>query len=398
MKTVDDREISEVSLEPETESLLSKGMFMSNNSLWGIPPINLSDFWENSNDLILFVNANNKIDFVNNYVNELTGYKPVEVLGRNVFSFLEADESKRVKTIIKRIISTRGKFSLLRIDLLSKNKGKLTIEVNGMPVINKFDDLTGYFCIIRNITERETAEKQLASLVDELKDSIARKDKFFSLVAHDLKNPFHGLLGISAAALNEFHRMKPDELRHYLSSIYKSSKSIYSLVEDLLEWARLQTNRYECIPEKLDLFTEVNKALSALKENADNKKIVMQNNVKSNVNVHADQRMLQSILLNLISNAIKFTKPEGSVSVESSEVKEFVKIKIIDTGIGMSKENLEKLFRIDAHFSTSGTQRETGTGLGLLLCKEQVELNGGEIYAESELNAGSSFIFTLQKI
>lgn len=398
MKELDDNASSADNISINSSKIIREELFSKSNSFSKYFPVSCISILEKTNDLILVINLRYKIEYVNQYIKELTGFSCEEVLGKNILNFLDENENRRIRAILKEISREKEKFSLLRITFFSKTGEKKIGEVNGVPILNNYGEITGYFCIVRNITEREQAEGHLESLVIELKNNIARKDKFFSIVAHDLKSPFHGLLGLSGIITKEFEKIKTEDLRRYLININTTARNVYTLVEDLLEWARMQTNHFDFQPEKLILAGEVEKAIYILKENASNKDIRILNKVKSDIYVHVDQKMLQSILLSLITNALKFSYPGSEVVIDSEPMNEFEAVRVIDNGTGISKENQDKLFRLDTHFSTLGTKKEVGTGLGLLLCKEQLELNGGKIWVESEAEQGSKFIFTLQKI
>lgn len=361
-------------------------------------PLSCISVLENTNDLIVSVNSKFTVEYVNKYISELTGYEILEVIGRSIFDFLTNEEGDRLKAIVRKIADEKRNFSLLRGSIISKTGKKVIVEINGVPVFNRTGKLAGYFCIIRNISERENAEEQLESLVKELKENILVKDKFFSIVAHDIKSPFHGLLGLSGILANEFENMNTVELKRHLLNINTTAKNVYNLVEDLLEWARIQTNRVELQPEKLDLNKEVKSAISLLNDNASAKNITVFVTIPPDTWVLADQKMLQSVLLGLVTNALKFTNPGGFVIIKSKRNQSFEQISVLDNGLGIAPENIGKLFKPDTHYTTIGTLKEVGTGLGLLLCKEQVELNGGKIWVESKVGYGSQFFFTLQKI
>ncbi len=386
---------NEITKMPKTEiEFSSRGATILSNFF----PVSCISALENANDLILLVNINSTIEYSSRFVFELAGFTSNEIIGRSFYSFFPFQEAVRLHAIFKEILLEKRKFSLLRVTLFSKSGEKIVAEVNGVPIFKDGNDLTGYFCIIRNITEREKAEEQLAELVNELKDSISVKDKFFSIVAHDLKTPFHGLLGLSGILLSEFDSLKPEEIKKYLSHLNTSAKSVYNLVNDLLNWARMQTNRYDFQPEKVSLFTEVFKVEQLLHENTFAKGIKIINNINRNVFLWADMTMLQSILLGLLSNAVKFSYPGNEVIVESNPLDDMELVRVVDNGIGIPQDELSKLFKPDTHYTTPGTQKEIGTGLGLLICKEQVEKNGGRIWVESIENKGSTFFFTLPRI
>ncbi len=243
--------------------------------------------------------------------------------------------------------------------------------------------------------ERKRNSDALNQFAQELKEANQSKDKFFSIIAHDLKSPFQGLLGYSQILSTEYETLSEEEKKLFISSIDELSNSAYKLLENLLEWSRLQTGKMVFNPEQLNLFVELFPTLSLVKQTAWNKEIELTYSIDSSIFVQADKNMLSTIVRNLISNSIKFTNSGGNIMVASKLVNNFVEISIADSGIGMRKEDLEKLFKLDKTISTKGTANEEGTGLGLLLCKEMINQHGGKIWVESELGKGTTFFFTL---
>lgn len=241
-------------------------------------------------------------------------------------------------------------------------------------------------------TVQDTTEKKLYE--QELKEANAAKDKFFSIIAHDLKNPFNALLGFAQMLSDNLSELEKDELRDLASRINNNAQSAYSLIENLLQWSRAQTGRLEYNPEKMELKTLVEDSLKTLAGQAEHKQIKLINEAQT-VDIYADPNLAKTILRNLLSNAIKYTGTGGNVSVSSKQYNNMVEVSVSDTGVGMSPEVIEKIFRIDTKYSTPGTERETGTGLGLILCKEFVEKHGGMIWVESEVGKGTKFTFTL---
>jgi signal transduction histidine kinase len=229
----------------------------------------------------------------------------------------------------------------------------------------------------------------------ELRELNASKDKFFSIVAHDLKSPFQGLLGFSALLADGIDTLPQDQLKRYAANIKNGTKNVYELIENLLDWSRMQTGRFDFSPEKIDIFVEVPLILELIGSNADHKGITIKNEVQEGTYLFADIKATRSIIQNIVSNAIKFTLKGGEVKISSLQKGDLVEIKVTDTGVGISETNLSKLFKIDVQLTTVGTANEKGTGLGLLLCKEMIEKQGGEIKVESKLGSGSVFSFTL---
>ena len=250
----------------------------------------------------------------------------------------------------------------------------------------------------------EQKASQLAKLNEQLEESEkklkqlnASKDKLFSIVAHDLKGPFQPLLGMSEILANEQYTLNEKERNNFITEIHNLLKNQFKLVDNLLDWAKIQTGRQPFNPVRINLSEKVNEVNTILNANAINKNIKVTNNVESDVFVFADSYMLQSTLQNLISNAIKFTNTNGTISISSIERDNYFEITVADNGVGISDEEKGKIFRIDTQHSTLGTDHEKGTGLGLIICKEMLEKNGGKIWIESEPGVGSKFIFTLPK-
>ena len=223
----------------------------------------------------------------------------------------------------------------------------------------------------------------------------ATKDKLFSIIAHDLKNPFQGIIGLSEILHTKFDSLIENERTEYLYQINISSKNTYTLLENLLTWARNQTQSIQYKPETVSVLSVVNETMGVLNLNLKNKKIGFLNNVLPEHCVISDKNMLTTIIRNLISNAIKFTPELGTISISSERSYDRIMIRIKDTGVGMGQDTINKLFRIDQHHTTRGTAGERGTGLGLMLCRDFIMYNKGTLNIESEPGKGSTFIIGL---
>ena len=249
--------------------------------------------------------------------------------------------------------------------------------------------------ILKQNTELKELNISLESKVElrtkELKELNMTKDKFFSIIAHDLKNPFNSLLGFSELMLHNLDAYDRKQIRDFVQIIYSTSKGAYSLLENLLEWSRAQTGRIELKPEKIDLYKLVEENLNLLRGIAENKGIELVNNVKGATFAFADQNMIKTVIRNLVNNALKYTSKGGKVTISSKVTEKEAELIVSDTGVGIKEENIAKLFRIDVNFSTRGTDEESGTGLGLILCKEFVEKNKGRIEIKSTFGKGSEF-------
>jgi signal transduction histidine kinase/ligand-binding sensor domain-containing protein len=223
----------------------------------------------------------------------------------------------------------------------------------------------------------------------------ATKDKFFSIIAHDLRNPFHSVMGFSELLMLKFEKMTPDKIRKYLQLIYSSSVAGNNLLDNLLQWSRSQTGRINYEPVAVDIFKLVTETITFLELSLQRKNITIQKQIDPNIFVFADPNMLQTIIRNLLSNAIKFSYENSTIIISVNQTDISAEFSVSDNGIGIPIEKQELLFDIESPYSTQGTKNETGTGLGLVLCKEFVEKHGGKIWFESEPGKGAKFIFTI---
>lgn len=243
--------------------------------------------------------------------------------------------------------------------------------------------------------ELQQMYSQLQLSEEQLREANATKDKFFSIIAHDLKNPIHAITLSSDLLINKFKYMDAEQLVEVVQNINKSGNHLSVLLTNLLEWSRAKTYSIDFQPEIIDLRNASRDTMGLLEMNAKKKDISLVNNITDSTFIYADPNMIDTILRNLVSNAIKFTPQNGFVSISANVENESVVIKVKDNGIGMSSEDQHKLFRLDVHHTTKGTYNEKGTGLGLLLCKEFVEKHEGTIEVKSEIGEGSTFIIRI---
>jgi signal transduction histidine kinase len=241
--------------------------------------------------------------------------------------------------------------------------------------------------------EIQNSQEELKTAVKLLAETNATKDKFYSIIAHDLKSPFNSMLGFSKLLHNDFEDYNKDEQKKFIGYIHQKIQDIYNLLETLLQWEQSQSGGITFNPTKIDLYAITKASFSLLNQSAQDKAIELMNLIPENTYIHADGNMISTIIRNLVSNAIKFTNKGGEVRVETSLEKDdtFIEIVVKDNGIGISEDTKSKLFMISENISTKGTEQETGSGLGLLLCMEFAEKHKGEIWATSELGKGSSF-------
>jgi signal transduction histidine kinase len=239
-------------------------------------------------------------------------------------------------------------------------------------------------------------QEKLIKSEKQLKELNSTKDKFFSLIAHDLISPFNIILGYSDMLVQSVNVNNFKEVEEFSQLIFNATKRTHSLLVNLLDWSRLQTGRISFNPVVVNVFDVINEILGLSKNSASQKEIYINVEIKQGLIVIADQNMLNTVFRNLISNAIKYTPQNGLINISAlyNSKSEF-EFSIRDTGVGIKSDDIDKIFSIDVNFSTTGTANETGTGLGLMLCKEFIERHKGKIWVESKINEGSNFRFTI---
>lgn len=250
------------------------------------------------------------------------------------------------------------------------------------------------------ITERQKVEKSLIEKKEELQESNATKDKFFSIIAHDLRNPFIAIMGFTDLMIQNFNEYKDDKKLVFLGHINQAVKNTYKLLENLLVWSRSQQGIIEFNPEKENLYLISTETIDLLTESAKSKSISIINNVNPDITVEADRNMLQTILRNLISNAIKFTNKDGEIVIDTSNKlstngRDYIEVSVSDNGVGIPSERINTLFKVSETTSTKGTDDESGTGLGLNICHDFIKKHGGKIWVDSVIGNGSKFNFTI---
>lgn len=321
--------------------------------------------------------------------------------------YLRQDERERFKKELERT----GFVSNYQIDIKRLNGEIATVLETSMAVKNRKGEITGYRGILRDITEIKKNEERLRLLVEkfenlniqlkkseqELKELNSAKDRFFSIVAHDLRSPFSSLLSFSEFLVEDIDELPKDEIKSFAEKINESSRTVFSLLENLLQWSRIQTGKIPYEPITFNIYHKINQIMNLLKNNAEAKKINVVNDVPASAIVFADEDMMFSVIQNLLSNAIKFTRESGSIVFRAHPRENEIMVSITDNGVGIKEEDIRKLFRIDSHHTTYGTKEEKGSGLGLLLCKEMVERNRGKISVASKVGEGTTFSFTIPK-
>lgn len=347
-------------------------------------------FLENSPIYIFFKDENiRSLRLSRNYEN-LIGKSMNELIGKTMDELFPSDLAKNMVENDLDILKNG-----VKIEIEEEFNGhyystiKFPIQIEGKPTY-----LAGFTI---DITERKHAEMALRDSEARLRELNATKDKFFSIIAHDLRNPFNSIVGFSDLLTKKVQEKDYEGIANYSQIILNSSQRAMDLLMNLMDWSCMQTGRIEFIPECIDMLELTNEVLKLLNTSSRQKSIAVSIEFPPLVFVLADKQMIGTVLRNLISNAIKFAHAGGEICISARpEQGEWV-ITIADNGVGINREAIDKLFRIDESYSTLGTQNEKGTGLGLLLCKEFVEKNNGKIWVESGYGKGSKFHFSVPK-
>jgi len=265
-----------------------------------------------------------------------------------------------------------------------------------VPLRNASGEVDKVYTLMEDITQRKKAEEALIASETDLLEANATKDKFFSIIAHDLRSPLATLMSFSELMADDSSRLSVDEYVHYSKALFKTASSTFHLLENLLVWSRLQRGSVLFNPQPVGLRDFLNKVEESTLEMASKKLIQIEIYPVPDIQLMADLDMLHSILRNLVTNAIKFTPKGGVIQVHAEEDQlGNILFSVHDSGIGMDAERMGNLFRIDTNVSRPGTDGEPSTGLGLILCKEFVEKHGGKIWVESEVGKGSTFFFSI---
>jgi PAS domain S-box-containing protein len=279
-----------------------------------------------------------------------------------------------------------------------KDGSVIWISETGRGIRDADGDTISFEGITIDITERKRAEEEIKLKNEQLIKLNSEKDKFFSIIAHDLRSPFQGFLGMTEMMTENIGEFSNEEIVTYIGELNKSAQNLYKLLQNLLDWAQLKKGSFSFTPEEFSLSKIVSASIEQINKRAIQKGITIINEVPVEQKVFVDERMINSILGNLLSNAVKFTRKEGTVTIKAKTISNgMVEIAVEDTGVGISERVVNKLFKIDEKVGSKGTDGEKSTGLGLLLCKEFVEKHGGRIWVESEEGKGSSFYFTISK-
>jgi PAS domain S-box-containing protein len=407
-----------------TETLIRESILQERNQL--------RTLIDSMPDVIFIKDRQSRFLVVNKMVAGVMGTKPEALIGKTDFEFYTPDLAERYYDDEQAIMEAGEAKINYEEPHLDENGNRIILSTSKVPLKNNNGEVMGIVGVGRDITRLKQIEIQLRKKTEDLQETnrlleerqkeIIRqseemaaqaqyltisntelerlnktKDKFFSIIAHDLRNPFNAIMGFSGLLFHDFNEMDDKQKLSLLELINLSSESAFNLLDNLLQWARTQTDKIKFNPEYFDLSEVVKQVVDLNGIIAEKKQITIESTIPGSTQVYADRNMIHTVIRNLISNAIKFSHKEGRIFLSSFENGTMTEVVIRDEGTGMTRENLSMLFRIDTYYSTSGTSGETGTGLGLIICKEFVEKNGGRIRATSKEGHGTAISFTLMR-
>ena len=348
----------------------------------------------NSFDMIVLLDSNGIQHYVSESCERILGYKSEELINIPVIeTMIHPDDQEKTMAGLRGILKNTANGGT-QYRHRHKNGGWVYLEAFGT---NQIDNplIKSVVLNVRDVTERKKTEKELIESKARLREANFTKDRFFSIIGHDLKSPFNRILGFSEILLEQVSNNDYNGIENYARIIRDSSQRAVNLLANLLEWSQTQTGRIEFNPEYIELVSKIKEVVELLNDSAQQKSISIFKKLPHNMPVIADRAMIKTILRNLLSNAIKFTNPGGEIIISIEQTSGEVIVSVEDNGVGIKKEVIDNLFRIDYCHSTLGTSKEAGTGLGLLLCREFISLHGGKIWVESDGESGSVFSFSL---
>jgi PAS domain S-box-containing protein len=346
---------------------------------------------------ILTLNNELKISSWGSGSKEIFGYGSEDVIGQPFEILFTEDDVRRgipKRDITK--VSKEGRATANRWHI-AKNGSLFYTNTVMLPLIGSNNDNAGYVIIFRNATEGRKTEEAILKYILELEELNRHKENVLAIISHDLRSPLASIIQLADFLNDYYHRMQPDEIQQMLLNLRKSSVQELKMLDYLVEWARIKQAAGVYAPKSINLSKITLEVFDSLKESASGKSIIIEQDVEESISVFADSRMLFSILHNIITNAIKHTRKEGSISVSATRDKNNIVVTVKDTGVGMTQEQIKNLFKPEINTLIKTRKNYKGAGIGLLLVKEFVEKNDGEIWVESVKGNGSSFNFTLPR-
>lgn len=353
---------------------------------------------DSAQDAILMMNSEGLVSYWNPAAERILGYTEGEAIGQNLHRLIVPSKYLTAHQSAFPIFQQTGQGAAIGQSIDMEGRRKDGKEISVQLSLSAFQMSGAWHAVgvIRDITDRKQAENEIKLKNEELHRINAEKDKFFSLIAHDLRSPFNSFLGFTRIMVEDLSTMTLDEIQNIALTMKNSATNVYTLLDNLLEWSRMQRGLIGFLPETIVLLPKVTESLQPVLASAEKKEIGISYEIPENLSVFADGNMLGSAIRNLVTNAVKFTPKGGKVTIAAKAIiNNSVEISIRDTGIGMNENILGKLFTIDGETGRNGTEGEPSTGLGLIFCKDFIEKQGGKIWVESEEGKGTTFYFTV---
>jgi PAS domain S-box-containing protein len=348
---------------------------------------------EASIDPLVTINADGKITDVNSATENATGISRKDMIGTDFSDyFTEPDKAK----IVYQEVFEQGKVVDYPITIRHSSNKLIDVLYNASVYHNDQGNILGVFASARDITVVKKIQEEIKLKNEELEKLNAEKDKFFSIISHDLRSPFQALLGFSSMNPDELLSLPLEKIQKIALAMRTSADKLYNLLDNLLEWSQLQRGTISFKPYRIRLGEVIKEIVTIIRDAADKKMIVINWDIPADLTVMADEKMFESLMRNLVFNAVKFTHKGGSITISAKQVEgNQVRISVKDNGIGMNQQMIDDIFTLDVKTTRPGTEGEPSTGLGLILCKEFIEKHGGKIWVESEEGKGSTFSFSL---
>lgn len=342
------------------------------------------------------VDTEGRLTFLNDQLLKELGKTLDECIGLSAYDFYPPELAQKYHSDNEKVIKTGETLYLVEENPEPNSNEKRYVEVFKIPIRDVNNRIIGIQGVYRDITPRIRMQNTLKENEEKLKELNAQKDKFFSIIAHDLRKPFHNLMGVLDLLSTEFYTIEDEKKINLINLLLKQSRSVYSFLENLLNWSRTQLNKISFEIEKLNIDEELRNIIDLFEPDLFSKKIRIEVINSDNKFISFDKNVFNIIFRNLISNAIKFSYHNSEIKIEVKKYDDsFLEFIVADNGVGIDQEHIDYLFRLDKNFTSAGTDKETGTGLGLILCKELIEKLNGKIWIESEKDKGTKVHLTI---
>ena len=356
-----------------------------------------------TDNVVLILDAAGNVEWANESFTRVYGASLEEFVSKHGSSLLESSFNPNIKEIYNRCRET-GESVRYESKTTDKNGAGIWFQSNLTPVLNANKEIIRFIAIDSDVTALKNAQAMISNHKEEIeaqRDQLQKlnntKDKFLSIIAHDLRNPFHSILGFSELLARNADGIEEEKRKSYIELIHESALYAHDLLENLLQWSRSQTDRIKYSPALIDLHAVINEVQHISMASLEKKNLSFTSAVNIDTIVYSDKNMLSAIIRNLLNNAIKFTPEKGKISITLEDMGVQYIVSVTDSGIGIKKEDIDKILNREEFHTTAGTSGEAGTGIGLIIVSDFVKRLGGTLSIDSEQGKGSTFSFTLAK-